>query len=95
VDSTSESYFVVERNNMIFNSSKWHDAKLGKVIWDDLLDYGSLDSGNILRRLLRDIQRLKKYLGHGGVLTRLFACVRRRKCIGATNCPFLGDLFGN
>ncbi len=42
MDSTLESYFVVERYNMIFNSTKWHDAKLGKVIWDDLLDYGSV-----------------------------------------------------
>jgi hypothetical protein len=24
----------IERKNLVFNSTKWHDAKLGKVVWD-------------------------------------------------------------
>jgi hypothetical protein len=27
----------------VFFSSTWHDAKLGKIMWDGLLDYGKLE----------------------------------------------------
>jgi hypothetical protein len=66
----------IERKNLVFNNTKWHDAKLGKVICDD---YGRFQWQHTLCSLLKNIQRTKKdsikHLTKCHVLTGLFACV--------------------
>jgi hypothetical protein len=35
--------YGIERNDIALNISKRHDAKLEKMIWERLLDYGRLE----------------------------------------------------
>lgn len=66
----------IERKNLVFNSTNWHDAKLGKVVWDGLLEYKRLQwqhTVKLIKRHPEDKERLD--LTKCGVLTRLFACV--------------------
>ncbi len=28
------------KNDFAFNKTRWHDVKLTRVMWDDLIDYG-------------------------------------------------------
>jgi len=48
---TLECHSLVYLDQEVFLSSSWHDAKLSKIMWDGLLDYGKLSmNGKILYR---------------------------------------------
>jgi hypothetical protein len=38
-----ECHSLVYLDQEVFLSSSWHDAKLSKIMWDGLLDYGKLE----------------------------------------------------
>jgi hypothetical protein len=55
----------IKRNDLIFNSLKWHDVKLRRVMWDSLLDYGKMERKHTLAMI-------QKYLEKRGKLLELF-----------------------
>lgn len=53
--------FYLDRE--VFFSSSWHDAKLGKIMWDGLLDYGKLEwMQNSLLKVKQQLDKEAKLL---------------------------------
>lgn len=55
----------IKWNDLLFNSVKWQDAKLKRVMWDSLSDYGKMEWKHTLAMI-------QKYSEKNGKLLELF-----------------------
>jgi hypothetical protein len=43
-----------ERNDLVFNNNKWHEAKLRKVMWEGLIDYKTFEWQHVLQQIQKN-----------------------------------------
>ncbi len=61
----------IEPNDLVFNNERWNVAKIHKIIWDALLDYGRVAWNRCMRLIIKTLKTLKSLI-KAGVGTRLF-----------------------
>jgi hypothetical protein len=61
----------IEPNDLVFNNERWNVAKIHKIIWDALLDYGRGAWNRCMRLIIKTLKTLKSLI-KAGVGTRLF-----------------------
>jgi hypothetical protein len=52
-----------ERNDLVFNNKKWHEAKLQKVMWEGLIDYETFQWQHVLQQIQKNPNNDNTILG--------------------------------
>ncbi len=77
-----------ERNDLVFNNNKWHEAKLRKVMWEGLIDYETFEWQHVLRQIQKNPDNdntILEAFDMVGVCIMLFVHVMARRLDGVIN----------
>jgi hypothetical protein len=55
----------IESNDLLFNNVKWHDAKLKRVMWDNLIKCNRFEWQHVQ-------QQIKRYIKDNNIIIKFF-----------------------